>query len=107
MSQAMAASGPYRNANLFSGYYLDERVDGLEAWDCDADARAAFEELRELWTGEEGLVASYGEDELLDAWIDEVLSIIGFDTLSETTLPDGNGYTDRLLFESASEHRMF
>ena len=50
-------------------------------------------------------MASYGEDELLDAWIDEVLSTIGFDTLSETTLPDGNGHTDRLLFESASERR--
>jgi hypothetical protein len=96
----MAASGPYRNANLFSGYYLDERVDGLEAWDCEADARATFEELRGLWAEEVRLVASYGEDELLDAWIDEVLSTIEFDTLSETTLSDRNGHISRLLFES-------
>ena len=31
MSQATLGSAPYRNSNLFSGYYLEERVDGLEA----------------------------------------------------------------------------
>ena len=34
MSQATLGSSPYRNSNLFSGYYLDERVDDLDAWDC-------------------------------------------------------------------------
>jgi type II restriction/modification system DNA methylase subunit YeeA len=31
MSQATLGSAPYRNSNPFSGYYLEERVDGLEA----------------------------------------------------------------------------
>ena len=40
MSQATLGSTPYRNSNLFSGYYLDERVDDLEGWDCDSEAEA-------------------------------------------------------------------
>ena len=35
MSQATLGSGSYRNSNLFSGYYLDERVDDLDDWESD------------------------------------------------------------------------
>ncbi|GAA0232907.1 Eco57I restriction-modification methylase domain-containing protein [Halobaculum roseum] len=105
MSQATLGSAPYRNSNLFSGYYLDERVDDLDAWDCDEAAGAAFEELQHLWELEGELVASYKEDELLDSWIDEVLDVLGFGSLSETTLPDSEGYNDRLLFESDEKRR--
>ncbi|WP_272948293.1 hypothetical protein [Halobacterium hubeiense] len=35
MSQATLGSTPYQNSNLFSGYYLDERIAGLDGWDCD------------------------------------------------------------------------
>ena len=105
MSQATLGATPYRNSDLFSGYYLDERVDDLDAWDCDDDAQAAFEELQHLWELEGKLVASYKEDELLDSWIDEVLDILGFGSLSETTLPDSEGYNDRLLFESDEKRR--
>ena len=105
MSQATLSATAYRNSNLFSGYYLDERVEDLEAWDCDEEAEAVFEELRALWEHERELVGSYKEDELLGSWIDEVLDVLGFGTLSETTLPDGSGYNDRLLFESADARR--
>ncbi|MDS0293635.1 Eco57I restriction-modification methylase domain-containing protein [Halogeometricum luteum] len=104
MSQATLSTGPY-NSNLFSSHYLDEHVYGLDEWDCDADAEAAFEELRSLWEAERDLVDSYKEDELLDSWIGEVLDVLGFDTLSETTLPDGGGYNDRLLFSSRETRR--
>ncbi|GGL21698.1 hypothetical protein GCM10009037_01260 [Halarchaeum grantii] len=104
MSQATLGSA-YQNSSLFSGYYLDERVYDLDGWDCDEGAREALAELRELWDLERDLVASYKEDELLDSWIDEVLDILGFGTLSETTLPAGGGYNDRLLFESADVRR--
>ena len=30
MSQATLRSGPYRNSNLFSGYFFDERVADLD-----------------------------------------------------------------------------
>ncbi|GAA0217332.1 Eco57I restriction-modification methylase domain-containing protein [Halobaculum roseum] len=105
MSQATLGATPYHNSDLFSGYYLDERVDDLDAWDCDEEAQAAFEELHHLWELEGELVASYKEDELLDSWIDEVLDVLGFGTLSETTLPDSEGYNDRLLFESDEKRR--
>ena len=105
MSQATISSEPYVNSNLFSGYYLDNRVDDLDAWDCDEQAQETFDKLRDLWELEGDLVASYKEDDLLDSWIDEVLGILGFGTLSETTLPNSGGYTDRLLFESETTRR--
>ena len=105
MSQAILAADPYLNSNLFSGYYLDERIDDLDAWDCDTEARDAFEKLQTLWELEGDLVDSYNEDELLDSWIDEVLDVLGFGTLSETTLPNSDGYNDRLLFGSEDTRR--
>ncbi|SEP22266.1 N-6 DNA Methylase [Halorientalis persicus] len=105
MSQATLGTAPYRNSSLFSGYYLDERVTDLEDWDCDKEAETAFEELQDLWAAEGDLLASYKEDELLGSWIDEVLDILGFDSLPETTIPSGSGYNDRLLFGSAEARR--
>jgi hypothetical protein len=51
------------------------------------------------------LVRSHNEDELLGAWIDSVLAALGYDSLSETTLPEGGGYNDRLLFDSPDRRR--
>jgi type I restriction-modification system DNA methylase subunit len=103
MSQATLGEAPYRNSNLFTNYYLDNRVQSLDQWNVDDEAEVAFERLRSLWKAESDLLGSYGEDELLDVWIDEVLDELGYATLSETTLPDGGGYTDRLLFDSREE----
>ncbi|PHQ44995.1 hypothetical protein DJ68_15405 [Halorubrum sp. C3] len=103
MSQATLGSGPYRNSSLFSGYYLDERVSDLDDWESDDEAEAAFDALRELWEHEGEYVASHGEDELIDHWISKVLDILGFDTISEGTLPGGGGYVDRLLYESSED----
>lgn len=50
MSQA-TLSGGYHNSNLFSKYYLDERVYDLDAWDCDEEAREVFEELSPAQSG--------------------------------------------------------
>ncbi|WP_122106953.1 Eco57I restriction-modification methylase domain-containing protein [Halobellus captivus] len=105
MSQATLGSGPYRNSSLFSGYYLDERVSDLDAWDCDAEAEAAFEQIRDLWDKEGRLLPSYNEDELIDTWIAEIVDILGHGTSSEVTLPDGGGYVDRLLFENDEVRR--
>ena len=105
MSQATLSDRPYVNSNLFSGYYLDERIQDREEWDCDDDAQAAFEELQSLFDLESGLVSGYKEDALVDNWIDEVLSVLEFGTNVETTLPDGGGYVDVLLFEDAETRR--
>jgi len=91
MSQSTLGSTPYRNSDLFSGYYLQERVDDLDAWDCDREAEAVFEELQELWKEEGSLVSGYNEDTLLGSWINPVLDILGYDTIQETTLPDTGG----------------
>ena len=101
MSQATLGATPYRNSGLFADYYLRERIQDLETWDCDDPAQAAFDRLRELYIDEQELVDSYEEDELIDAWIDPVIDALGFDKISETTLPDGGGHVDGLLYESA------
>jgi hypothetical protein len=72
MSQA-TLGGAYRNSNLFSNYYLEERVYGLDAWDCDEAAQEAFDALRELYATEGGTVADYDEDNLRNRWIDEIV----------------------------------
>ncbi|MFD1572437.1 Eco57I restriction-modification methylase domain-containing protein [Halorubrum laminariae] len=105
MSQATLGSGPYRNSDLFSGYYLDERVADLDAWDCDEEAAEAFEQIRDLWNKEGSLLPSYNEDELIDTWIAEIVDVLGYGTSSEVTLPDGGGYVDRLLFENDDVRR--
>ena len=105
MSQATLSERPYVNANLFSGHYLDDRVQEREEWDCDDDAREAMDDLQTLYDLEGSLVEGYGEDALIDNWIDEVLDVLGFGTQEEVTLPNGGGYVDELLFESPTDRR--
>jgi type I restriction-modification system DNA methylase subunit len=105
MSQATLSERPYVNANLFSGHYLDERVQERDEWDCDDDARDAMGDLQTLYDLEGSLVEGYGEDALIDNWIDEVLDVLGFGTQEEVTLPDGGGFVDELLFETPTARR--
>ncbi|GAA0455040.1 BREX-1 system adenine-specific DNA-methyltransferase PglX [Halococcus dombrowskii] len=104
MSQA-TLPGRYRNSNLFSGYYLDERVFGLDEWDCDEAAEQAFEKLQALYEAERDTLESYDEDPLRRHWIDEVLSILGYESLPETPILDARGSIDRALYDSADDRR--
>lgn len=105
MSQATISERHYTNSNLFSGHYLDERLSYRDEWDCDEEAAEALEELQILYNEEKQLVAGYKEDPLIDNWISNVLEILGFGTNVETTLPDGSGYVDTLLFENTEARR--
>ncbi|MFB1064040.1 Eco57I restriction-modification methylase domain-containing protein [Natrinema sp. H-ect4] len=105
MSQATLSDRPYTNSNLFSGHYLDERIQERDEWECDAAASDALAELQSLYELESGLVDGYKEDPLIDNWIDEVLEVLGFGTNVETTLPEGGGYVDVLLFEDTAARR--
>ncbi len=105
MSQATLQDRAYNNSNLFSGHYLDERVRERDEWECEDEASEAMEELQRLYELEGDLVPSYGEDALIDNWIDEVLDILGFGTQEEVTLPNGGGYVDELLFDDTSTRR--
>ena len=105
MSQATLSERPYVNANLFSGHYLDERVQERNEWDCDDAAHEAMDDLQTLYELEGSLVEGYGEDALIDNWIDEVLDVLGFGTQEEVTLPNGGGFVDELLFETPTARR--
>jgi hypothetical protein len=104
MSRATLSDRPYVNANPFSGHYLDERVQERDEWDCDDDAREAMDDLQTLYELEGSLVEGYGEDALMDDWIDEVLDVLGFGTQAEVTLPNG-GFVDELRFETPTARR--
>lgn len=103
MSQAASPSDTYLNSNLFSGYYLDERVADLDAWDCDDEAQTALEQLQATYNQEGGLLPSYKEEDVLSKWIDEVVDVLGFDSLSETNVTAGRGEIDRTLFASSQD----
>jgi hypothetical protein len=100
MSQATLSQGPYRNSNLFSGYYLDEQVYELDAWDCDTEAREAFEALSDLYDTRKDALSSYDEAPLRNHWIDKVLEELGYETLEETPLVDARGSIDRTLYDT-------
>jgi type I restriction-modification system DNA methylase subunit len=103
MSQATLSQGPYRNSNLFSGYYLDEQVYELDAWDCDAEAREAFEALSDLYETRKDALSSYDEAPLRNHWIDKVLEELGYETLEETPLVDARGSIDRTLYNTEDD----
>ncbi|PSQ30794.1 restriction endonuclease, partial [Halobacteriales archaeon SW_6_65_46] len=93
----------YHNANLFSNYYLDERIYGLNEWDCDETAREVMAELQTLYEQERRQFEGRTEDQHISRWIEPVLETLGFAHASEATLPNGGGYVDRTLFGSDDE----
>ena len=105
MTQATLVESPFHNSNLFSAYYLSERLRDRAEWDCDEEAGKALDELTDLYEHEKDLLPGYKEDALIDSWIDEVLDILGYGTNVETTLPEGDGYVDVLLFEDTQTRR--
>jgi hypothetical protein len=104
MSQA-TLSGGYYNSNLFSNTYLDSRVQQLDGWDCDTQAEISLQTLQGLWERESDAVSAYKEDQLIDQWIAPALEVLGYETLSETSLPSSGGYVDRLLLGSDGDRR--
>lgn len=105
MSQATLSERPYVNSNLFSGHYLDERLQLRDEWECNDEAAEVMSELQSLYELEGGLVEGYNEDSLIDNWIDEILDILGFGTQVETSLPETSGFVDILLYESDMTRR--
>lgn len=105
MSQATLSSDPYLNSNLFARFYLDDKIQGLDEWDCNEEAATARDELLSVWESEQSLVDGYSEDALIDAWIDDVLDTLGFGTTPEVALPETRGFVDYLLYDSHDTRR--
>ena len=105
MDGAATGSDPFDNEGLFTNHYLRERVADLDGWACDDAARAAREEIAALWDREETVVGETSERDLLDNWIRPVLETLGFETVAEATLPNGDGQADLLVFGSPEARR--
>lgn len=104
-SQTTLGSKPFENSSLFNDDYLVKSVPETDQWDCNEEAEEAFESLMTLWDEERQTVDEYQEKELQSAWIDEVLSSLGYDYLQETSVPNGRGSVDYILFSSADVRR--
>ena len=105
MSQATLSPTPYFNSNLFARFYLDDKIQTLDEWDCDEAAEQAYDELQSVWETEKSVVQGYSEDALIDAWIDEVVDTLGFATTPEAALPETRGFVDYLLFDTDTRRR--
>jgi hypothetical protein len=104
-SQTTLGSKPFTNSWLFTDHYLESKVPETDQWNCDQEAEEAFEALKKHWGKEQDIVNSYIENELQGAWIDEVISQLGYDTTTETPVPSGRGKVDYLLFSSPNIRR--
>jgi len=103
--QTTLDSKPFVNSGLFSDHYLKNTVPETDQWKFDGEAENAFETLKELWNEEQDTVDSYLESELQDVWIDEIVSLLGYDAITETPVPTDRGHLDYVLFSSASVRR--
>lgn len=108
MSQTTLLGEPFVNENLFTNHYLKNRIEELDRWEIDDDAREAFEELKQLHDQEGDFIKGRGRDEedTRNHWIDEVLNILGFDWLGETNINNNDGEVDYVAFGSGEERRL-
>jgi hypothetical protein len=104
-SQTTLGPTPFVNSGLFSDHYLKNTVPESDHWDCDDEAKEAFDVLKTLWDKEQDVVDSYLESELQDVWIDEVISVLGYDAITETPIPNDRGHLDYVLFSSSNVRR--
>lgn len=75
--QLALALGPFRNQRLFSDHFL---TDVLPTWDefQQMDPGALFDELRDLWEGEQGGLQHANEAQTEERWIQPILQTLGF-----------------------------
>jgi hypothetical protein len=76
-----------RNYDLFSNHWLEERLKLEPEWsEAREQSRQALERLADLWRRERGRVASYSEAGLEQAFIQPVLSELGWALVYQTHL---------------------
>lgn len=91
----------FRNEGLFSRHFLEERISEFDEWDCDDEARAAFETLKERFLRKRNL-ESDNEKELQRELIEPVLKELGHVFAVEETMDDGK-QPDFAFFASEDE----
>jgi hypothetical protein len=65
MNQITVTEHPHVNSNLYSGHYLDDRLQEPDQWYCDEAAQEAMTGLLSLSDPEGLLVDGYGGDALI------------------------------------------
>ncbi|KXB05961.1 hypothetical protein AKJ51_04420, partial [candidate division MSBL1 archaeon SCGC-AAA382A20] len=70
---------PYRNKNLFSAHYLDEKLEKLDEWSENEKARKAYEEIKELYERKKERIRTYTSEEanLEKEFIRPILTLLG------------------------------
>lgn len=94
------------NRDLFSNHYLVEHLPETDGWEVDREeSRGAFEDVRELYEEEKGLVENYNESALEKNFIRPLFGMLGHIHEVEETVQRGRRRPDYALFESEELRR--
>ncbi|MFB6115278.1 MAG: hypothetical protein ABEK04_03220, partial [Candidatus Nanohalobium sp.] len=89
--------------NLFSNYYLAEKIQDHSEWDCDEEAKAVFDKIKQEVSNKNNLEKDQ-EKELQKELIHPILNFLGHSFSIEQPIPDDNGKTpDFAFFRSEDE----
>jgi Alw26I/Eco31I/Esp3I family type II restriction m6 adenine DNA methyltransferase len=66
---------PYKNSDLFSNYFLNERLPESNLWECSG-VENKFEEIYKLYTEKEKILISAKESQIEEEWIRPIFKIL-------------------------------
>lgn len=104
MPQQQSIQLTHRNHYLFADYYLDNRIRSRRDWPADADARATYRHLQQLWADFRPHAAGSNEAQTEQRWIQPVLDALGhvFEVQVSLSTPHGTKQPDYVLFPDAA-----
>lgn len=95
----------YRNSNIFSNHFLQNRVINLEEWKQDLNVEKVFNKIKEIYKDQKELLKKYNEHQLEDNFIKPIFKELGhFFEVQETTDKSARR-PDYAFFPSEEEKR--
>ncbi|TRZ92279.1 MAG: hypothetical protein D4R88_00680, partial [Methanosarcinales archaeon] len=92
---AQTTLSPYNNKNLFSNYYLNNKVKSSSEWRKDNHI-AAFSEIKKLYDEEKKSLETFNEAQLIKHFLDPIFKLLLFEP--ETEEAAGSEFPDYAFF---------
>jgi len=73
----------HNNKELFSNYYLEERLPDRKAWQEPDGLTQAYQEISELYEEKKDILKSTKEAQTEEEWIKPILEILGFKYITQ------------------------
>jgi hypothetical protein len=93
---AQTTLSPYNNKNLFSNYYLNNKVKSSSEWRTDNHI-AAFSEIKKLYDEEKKSFETFNEAQIIKHFLDPIFKILLFEP--ETEEAAGSEFPDYAFFK--------